>query len=174
MKNKLQGLKYLIKKAKFDWVNDNITPKNFPDKHIRGKVELIHLHKGISSEDAIKEMYEKGYIPANILELVQFSIDNPEKQREFPIVALGSVWQCPNGYRLVTCLYRGVSERSLDLAWFGGGWGSSYRFAACRKETYDERLKERILDRVEDRDALFLRISELETFRKKVESMLII
>jgi len=56
-----------------------------------------------------------------------------EKQREFPIVALGSVWWDSYGFRYVAFLDRGASERRLGLNWLGFGWGAYYRFAAVRK-----------------------------------------
>jgi hypothetical protein len=72
-------------------------------------------------------MDEIGYRPATLAEVLALRV-----AKQFPIVALGSVWQFPGGRR-VPCLDWDGSERSLDLGWFESGWRVIYRFAAVRK-----------------------------------------
>jgi hypothetical protein len=125
-----------VKLGKYDWVNDDVTQKNFPTKG-KGKteltLELVHFDRNISSEEALKELDRMGYRPAELMELLAFGEKYPEIQREFPIVALASVWQGPRGSRSVPCLCRFGSGRGLDLIWIGDDWSGFWRFAAVRK-----------------------------------------
>jgi len=130
------SLAEMVKAGKYDWVNDDITAKHFPAKGEGKKelaIELIHFNRRTSSEEALQEMDKQGFRPATIEELLALGSAYPELQRKFPIAALGSVWQDPNGYRHVPCLGESVSRRSLHLHWLGGGWGGDWRFAAVRK-----------------------------------------
>lgn len=125
-----------IKLGKYDWMNDNITQKNFPTER-KGKaevvVELIHFNRYFSSEEALKELDRMGYRPAELMELLAFGEKYSEVQREFPIVALASVWQNPGGHRSVPCLDGHGSGRGLDLNWLEDDWDGHWRFAAVRK-----------------------------------------
>ena len=128
-------LESLIKQTKFTWANSDINSKNFPDAELADveHLELIHFNRTISSDDAIKEMKEKGLRPATARELVAYAIKNPEEQRKYPIVALGQDWQDPHGDRDVLVLGGGAGDRSLHLLWFDGRWHRSYRFAGVRE-----------------------------------------
>ncbi|PIR97979.1 MAG: hypothetical protein COT89_01875 [Candidatus Colwellbacteria bacterium CG10_big_fil_rev_8_21_14_0_10_42_22] len=126
----------MVKAGRYDWVNDYITSRNFPTKK-KGKkqvvVELIHLNRSVSTDDALKELDKMGMRPAELHELLALGQMYPELQREFPVVALGSVWQNPNGNRYVSYLSRDDSERNLYLDWFEVDWYGFFRFAAVRK-----------------------------------------
>jgi hypothetical protein len=78
-------------------------------------------------------MEKAGYRPARIEELLALGASQPELQKEFPIVALASVWRGPGGDRRVPYLRWDVAGRRLDLSWFEYGWTGDYRFAAVRK-----------------------------------------
>lgn len=127
-----------IAEAKFDWVNENITEKNFPKPKGGTKssreIAIFHFGKTMSSEDVIAKMDAEGYRPATIWELLAFARDNPDLQRQFPIVALGSVGVV-GGDRSVACFDRGGSRRDLTLDWFVGGWRGDCRFLAVRKSS---------------------------------------
>ncbi len=128
------SLRELITLGNYDWVNENITEKNFPREgsgKVSLKAELLHFGRNISSENVITEMKKLGYRPATIWELLAFGTQNPELQRQFPIVALGSICVL-SGYRLVPLLHGGGSGRFLGLRWFDGGWGGSCRFLVVR------------------------------------------
>ncbi len=127
-------LKEMIKAGKYDWVNDDITEKRFPvpaGDMIELDTELFHLDCTISSENVLIEMDKKDYRPATIHELLAFGVSYPDVQREFPIVALGSVAEV-DGDRYVACLDRDDSVRDLGLDWFDDGWPRRYRFLAVR------------------------------------------
>lgn len=126
----------LIKLGLYDWANSDITSKHFPTQRT-GKqevvIELIHFNRSIGSEEALRELDKMGYRPAELHELLAFGAKYPNIQREFPVIALGSVWQCPLGRRRVPFLYWGGSGRELRLRWFGDDWHVRCRFAAVRK-----------------------------------------
>jgi len=130
------SLAEMIKVGKYDWVNDLITAKHFPftgEGMVELKVQLVHFKRRIESDDAIKEMDGMGLQPLALSELLAFGAKFPEVQREFPIIALGSVWQYRVGYRHVPELWGYDHGRSLRLRWFGNRWHDYYRFAAVRK-----------------------------------------
>jgi hypothetical protein len=81
----------------------------------------------------LKEFEARGLRAATLPELLAFGATYPEKQREFPIVALRSVWQNRDGLRCVPCLDRDGSKRMLGLRWLGRRWLDDCRFAAVRK-----------------------------------------
>ena len=125
-----------IAKGKYDWVNDDITEKNFPElvpADYTKEFKLFYFDRKMSSEDAIKEMDKDGFRPATINELLAIGEAQPELQKQFPIVALGSLWRRAGGSRSVPVLSQGSSERGLDLRWFERDWDGVFRFAALRK-----------------------------------------
>lgn len=129
-------LKEMIATGHYDWVNSDITEANFPLDKGEGIVEMdtevIHIGRDISSDDALKELDRRGYRAGTAAELLAFGATYPEKQREFPIVALGTV-RLLDGYRRVLCLWDDRSERDLGLSWFDVDWDGRSRFLAVRK-----------------------------------------
>lgn len=130
-----QSLKDMIAAGRYDYVNADITAKNFPI-NARGKtevaIELVHFDRRMTSEEVLSEFDKRGLRAAILFEGLAFAAANPDLQRQFPIVFLGSVrdWL---GYRDVPCLGRDGSGRGLYLSWFEVGWGEPSRFAAVRK-----------------------------------------
>lgn len=125
-----------VEAGNFGWSDENIVSKNFP-KPANGKksekeVVLFHFNKSMSSEAAIAEMDKVGYRPATIWELLGLAVKEPDLQRKFPIIALGSVCELC-GIRHVAFLYEEPDFRGLGLDRFGGGWGDGGRFAGVRK-----------------------------------------
>ena len=123
----------------YDFVNESITAENFPPhEHERGKkpafFKLFHFNRYIESKAAITEMDKQGYRPASLRELLAYGKENPELQRQFPIIALLSVWVDPSsGYRHVPVLWGNIDKRSLRLDYFEDRWASNSRFLAVRK-----------------------------------------
>ncbi len=132
------SLAEMISAGKYDWVNDDITQEHFPlqEKGL-GKIEfaitLLHFNRYISSDDAIKEMDKAGYRPVGLAELLALGGGFPDLQRQFLIVALGSVWQNRGGGRYVPSLWSDGSKRGLGLFWLGDAWNPYARFAVARK-----------------------------------------
>jgi hypothetical protein len=125
-----------IEAGNYDWKNNNITSKNFPSKR-KGTVDieiiLVHFNHPIYSDEAIKKLDEQGLRSAELPELLAFGAKYPDIQRDFPVIALGSVWQGPGGDRDCTSLYGRGSGRGLSLSWLDDGWDDYCRFAAVRK-----------------------------------------
>ena len=132
-----QSLAQMIAAGRYDYANSDITSGNFPTTANDGKqevvVELAHFGRDMESDAVLKKFEARGLRAATLPELLAFGATYPEKQREFPIVALGSVWQGRGGGRDVPCLDGGGSGRELDLDWDGHRWFGSCRFAAVRK-----------------------------------------
>lgn len=127
----------MIQAGNYDWVDSNINSANFPivgQGVQKRRVELFHFNRFISSDAAIKEMDAEGHRPAKLEELLALGKAQPELQRQFPIVALGSVWRYSGCYREVPCLCRDASGRGLYLHCFNSDWAEFYRFLACRKQ----------------------------------------
>jgi len=130
------SLEELVKLGKYDWSNPDITSAHFPTRRkgkVETEIEFFHFDRNISSEEAIREMDKAGYRPAEAHELLAFGAKYPDVQREFPIAALGSVWQYPDGDRYVVCLYEYDAERRAVLSRFEFVWYGIWRFAAVRK-----------------------------------------
>ncbi len=131
-------IEQMIAAGRYDWQNNDVNDKHFPippSKRVRQEVaiKLVQFDSNMESEEVLRELDKMGLRPAELPELLAFGAAYPEKQREFPIVALGSVWHDWDGDRGVACLYRDADKRNLDLDWWSGGWGSGGRFAAVSK-----------------------------------------
>ena len=129
-----QPLPAMIAAGRYDWINDDITVKRFPVKG-EGVAEFetkLFQFDGISSENAIKEIEAQGWQTASVEHLLSFGAKNPDEQRKYPIIALGSIGEVGGG-RHVPCLDGDVSERFLDLFWWDDDWLSFYRFLAVRR-----------------------------------------
>ena len=131
-----QTLQQMIANGKYDYANSDITASNFPTQGSGQQnvvVELVHFGRDMASEAVLKEFEARGLRVATLPELLAFGATYPEKQREFPIVALGSVWQNRIGDRYMPYLGRNGSKRGLYLSWNDVGWDGLCRFAAVRK-----------------------------------------
>ncbi len=131
-----QSLVEMVSAGKYDWVSEGITEKNFP-KTMSGKVrvnfELVHFNRNITSDIAVMGLGGMGLRPATIWELLAFGAKYPELQREFPVVALGSVAKIEDS-RHVVGFFMIVSKRSVDhLCTWGHDWTRNVRFLAVRK-----------------------------------------
>lgn len=125
-----------IKAGKYNWSNDSINDKNFP-RSGKGTEEaeiiLVHFDKLMSTDKVLKELDKRNLRPADLQELLAIGEQHPDKQRQFPIIALASVWRDPGGRRFVPYLGRLGSIRRLDLDWIDDDWSDICRFAAVRK-----------------------------------------
>lgn len=129
-------LQRLIAAGKYDYVNPNINNDKFPVPEnfiLSEEPKVFHFNRDISSEDVAKEMEKEGYEPAMIWDLLDYGAKNPEEQRKYPIVGLGSVGEV-HGRRRVPYLCGSDSGRSLDLGWWDDDWNAHYRFLGVRKK----------------------------------------
>jgi|SRR3989338_7706254 len=131
-----QTLQQMIANGKYDYANSDITSGNFPTTANDGKqevvVELAHFGRDMESDAVLKKFEARGLRAATLPELLAFGATYPEKQREFPIVALGSVRR-RDVDRVVPYLNGDGSKRLLYLSWIDNRWNGRCRFAAVRK-----------------------------------------
>ena len=97
----------LLERCHFVWISKDITSKTFPRprnaKKYRKKINIFHFDEHLSSEEVISRMSDLGYKPATIWHLLYVSIKNPDIQRRFPVVSLGSSCLL-DGLRYIPCL----------------------------------------------------------------------
>lgn len=100
-----------------------------------GDREMLVKHFGVrmTSDAVIAWADENGYRVATHKEAIAFAAKNPELQRQYWIVALGSSALRDDGNRFVAVLGSVGRRRILDGNWFGGGWGGGDRFLLVRK-----------------------------------------
>ncbi|MCB9802925.1 hypothetical protein H6761_02825 [Candidatus Nomurabacteria bacterium] len=123
-----------VRFGNYDWSNSDINDRNFQaDERHQCEIIFKHFDKSMSTDAVLKALDAEGLRPATMSELLALGIEYPELQRQFPIVALGSVWQSLSGHRYVGYLNGLVSGRGLFLSWVGSGWLGYCRFAAVRK-----------------------------------------
>lgn len=133
-----QSLEQMIAAGRYDWKNDDIKAKHFPVKG-EGKVDLeitlVHYNRVMNTDDVLKDLDQRGLRPIKSEELLALGANEKTRdlQRQFPIIALGSVWQDLDGRRYCPYLYGHGSKRRLSLHWFDYGFHEVCRFAAVRK-----------------------------------------
>ncbi|MCE9586543.1 hypothetical protein K8R04_04490 [Candidatus Uhrbacteria bacterium] len=133
---------YAFLEQAFDWVYDGYKSAKFTPIDVCKDVstesreiefELVHLNKGVSTDKALAELDKQVLRPALYEELLAFAVKYPELQKQFPIVALGSVYRV-DGYLCSPYVLWDGSERRLHFSWFDGDWSDSCRFLAVRKQ----------------------------------------
>ena len=136
VQSKHKSLQDAIAAGKYDYANDYITAEHFKLKGeivVDTKLVLYHPDRDIDSDNVVKELDQMGLRPATLQELCAFGEKYPDIQREFPIVALGSVFVYSDGVRDVPYLDGWRARRALDLDDWDGGWRPADRFLAARK-----------------------------------------
>lgn len=126
----MKTLKTLIKEAKLDYVNDNITVENFPPQEVSTDFELYRPNKIVSSKEVEEYAEEHNMRPANLYELLTYAKDG--WNGEDYVVALGSSAVVSDS-RSVPFLYGNDARRDLDLLWYGLVWLGCCRFLLVRK-----------------------------------------
>ncbi len=131
--------KEAISVGKYDWVDQNITLKNFAwTTGWTAKFKLYLVSFGYPVTTAKIEELSAEFRLAALPELLAFGAQFPDRQREFAIVALGSPWAVPNGSHRVTCLYGDTAVRNLGLYWDApeNKWEGCCKFLMLRKWEY--------------------------------------
>ena len=126
----------MVADGKYDWSHPDIAAKNFrihSQRKVELTIKLINFNRNMTSKEVLRELDKQGLRPATLPELLAFAARYPDKQREFPIVALGSVWRSFGGRRDVPYLWSRSSGRGLGLSWLDRRWSILCHFAAVRK-----------------------------------------
>ena len=124
-----------IKRGNYGWRNSDLTEKKFPvttDQVDEWEWKLFRFNRSISSEEVIRLMKEDGYEAGQIGHILTLGEMNPEEQRKYPIIGLGSVAEV-SLRRSVPALWHDDGRRELDLYWFDIDWDDYYRFLGVRR-----------------------------------------
>jgi hypothetical protein len=134
-----KSLQDMMSDGNYDWVNPAITPKGFPITAVgivQFETKVFHFNRYISSEDAVEAITADDrrhfWEPAKIEGLLAYGMKNPNEQRQYPIVGLGSFAEVL-GSRYVPYLCGRGAGRGLDLLWWDVVWYGHYRFLALRE-----------------------------------------
>lgn len=129
----------MLAAGRYDWKNDDITARSFLISEGTGEVEFearyFHFCLGDThAERVVKTIKQAHWMPAKIEHLLAHGATNPEEQRKFPVVALGSV-QMLLGARFVPYLSRHESTRYLGYLRMSAQstWHARCRFLAVRE-----------------------------------------
>ena len=130
-------LRQMIAAGHYNWGRSDITEERFPIPHSkRGKeevvIKLVNFGCDMESDNALCELDKMGFRPAKSPELLALGAVYPEKQLEFPIVALGSVWRDSEGRRRAPRLSKVNSYHEIGLGFVDSAWDWFYRFAILR------------------------------------------
>jgi len=126
----------MIRAGSYDCEGFDINSENFKvvgQGQQEVEVVLFHFNRETNTEDILLKMERAGYRPARIEELLALGAKHPNLQRQFSIVAFGSVWWNPDGYHAVVYLTWHDVKRDLGLNFTENCWFEDYRFAAVRK-----------------------------------------
>jgi hypothetical protein len=127
----------MIEAGRYDWLNLNLNifKEHFPMKGEGTKevvTELVHFNRYVVSQEVLRELDKRSFCPATIEELLSFGARYHKLQRQFPIVALGSIRR-RLVRRYVSGLWGASDGRGLGIRWFGSLWDGRHRFLAVRK-----------------------------------------
>lgn len=126
----------LITACHLDWFNKDILSYRREDQPLAelGETEVLHFGRAISTAGAEKEIVKRGYRRATVEELLDRGTKDPDEQRRYPIIALGSVFVDPrSGYRFSPYLSVLGSLRLLRLDYRDHDWSAYCRFLVVRK-----------------------------------------
>lgn len=130
-------LERMIAACHFDRVNGNITQSNFPtasEPAEDAEYELVCLERLASTDEAEAEIKRLGMESATLGDLLLYVRRNPEEQRKYPVVALGSRWQLSYGVWYSPYADDWFGRRRLNLRWRVSGWDGSFRFLARKRK----------------------------------------
>ncbi|TSC82936.1 MAG: hypothetical protein G01um101419_424 [Parcubacteria group bacterium Gr01-1014_19] len=117
----------LFQQSKLSYVDTDINEEHFPDVGTHTDFKVYQFDHAISSEEAIEEMKQDGYQPANLRELLLYAQN--QWDGEDWMVALGQSWRDFKPY-----LGSSFGDRELNLeSPIAEPWKVDCRFLAVRK-----------------------------------------
>lgn len=140
-------ISHILDEGNYNWAHVYITDDNFPAlfkyhndrwcqaSHVEDvEMHLVHPGHARTREEAWKEVEARGLRSANIEELLAFGANYPNLQKQFPIVAIGALWQRSDSRDpLVPALGCIGNNRQVYLMPTSYAWDPSYRVLAVRK-----------------------------------------
>lgn len=124
-----------IAAGNFGWRHDGLTETQFPvtpEQAGRYDLKRFHFNRSISSVQAIAEIREAGYEPAETGHIMAFGAASPDEQRRHPVIGLGSTAIVDDSLSVPALWFDG-DRRTLDLIWYDGDWHRNYRFLGIRR-----------------------------------------
>jgi hypothetical protein len=129
------GIGEWVRRGNYTRPNPDINERNFKLTLSGTRKIVLYDPKGaVSSDEMIRRMKADGYKPAGIDDALAMGAQFPERQRQNPIVFLGTTWRDPDGLQHVPVLSGWCGGRRLGLDWFDFVWDGRYRFAALREK----------------------------------------
>lgn len=128
----------MITAGRYDCKNDDITSEHFPiagSGKVDTKLHLVHLNREATTKEVEAYLNTIGLQPAKIEHLLALGEKYPNLQREYSIIALGTVWVNRDGDHHVPFLRRSGLGRDLSLYWDDPDdrWGDYCRFLVSGK-----------------------------------------
>lgn len=136
-----QSLEQMVVAGHYDWVGEYITSENFHVDYRQSGEVMIYIVNFDQPErrtlyaaypDLIAKLDTIGLRAAELPELLALGAAYPDLQRQFSILALGSVWQTNPTERFAPYLGGSDSSRHLSQHWFDYQF-LSYHIAAVSK-----------------------------------------
>ena len=126
-----QTFEQMLAAGDYDHVNRHITEASFP--MARGdaaewELTLVHIGRVASTDELLHQLDVLGVRSARIEELLAFGATYPQRQRQFPIVAVGAL----DAYRRRPFLWGSPRVRHLDLRFDEKIWSGNIRFLTVR------------------------------------------
>lgn len=132
-----QSLSEMITAGNYDWKNSVVNEKYFTvTKQLTAKrvvllASLFCFSYHISSDEVINEMYKIKFKTAALPELLALGANYPELQRQFTIIALGSIFYRIGG-NIVPGLYSDGIKRKLSIDLYNNSWHSQTCFLGIK------------------------------------------
>lgn len=115
--------------------------KQYVDKEVVKNAPILNLKKGAvieffsvgryTSDDELEKEYEsRGLIPADLISLTKYNIDNPKFTDN---KSNGTHWKDADGKWCFATFRRWLGERDVHVRRSGSGWCDGWFFAGVRK-----------------------------------------
>lgn len=131
-----KSVKEAVQAGRYDLTEEDVEDRNFSAGHHGRSVtsmDIISFTEDILYIDAIRQIDEMGYRPAELHELLALGEQRPGFQVLHPIIALGSMREGPDKCHYVPYLDARKLKRHLGLDWIGGKWSNACYFAVVPK-----------------------------------------
>ncbi len=126
-----------IFRGNYGSINCSLTEDMFPvteDQHGEWEWKLFRFKENLSCENLIRLIKKDGFEPAQTGHILTFGEINPEEQRKYPIIGLGSIAEVGLG-RVVLGPWSDYDRRELHLYWFVDDWRDYFRFLGVRRRS---------------------------------------
>jgi len=130
-------IKRLLEENKFDWVNNDITNKAFPDADYNCDIstcELVDMPGDYEADEVAPFLKSKGLKHCTPDKLLKWALKNPDAQRKNPIVAFGQTCRRSDGCVCVLVLLEAGRGRDAYLSDAQSQFDRRYRILAEPKE----------------------------------------